>query len=99
MSTGEQLRSEGMNLLAPRRKRPDESSPRSRLLSTAQRVAPPTGGGAHGPGQVERIARLPQGSTEQMLLISARWDGRPFSIQEAAKGPAAVLGGSTGLCV
>ncbi|MGA8220713.1 MAG: hypothetical protein WB780_03600 [Candidatus Acidiferrales bacterium] len=103
--TGEQtasLAAEGISLLAPYL--PQETAQR---VTTAIAAAfdgtaggPPTGGGAHGPGRVERIARLRLGSTEQMLLNIGKM-GWPTVFQSGdGEGPGCCVGTPRGLvCV
>jgi hypothetical protein len=96
------LAAEGINLLAPYL--PQETSQRvkSAIAAAFDGTAggPPTGGGAHGPGRVERIARLPQGSTEQMLLNIGKM-GWPTVFRSAGgDGPGCCVGTQHGLvCV
>ena len=93
------LAAEGINLLAPYL--PQETSQRvkSAIAAAFDGTAggPPTGGGAHGPGRVERIA---QGSTEQMLLNIGKM-GWPTVFQSGGgDGPGCCVGTQHGLvCV
>jgi hypothetical protein len=103
--TGEQtasLAAEGISLLAPFLSEETSQRVTSAIAAAFDGTAggPPTGGGAHGPGRVERIARLPQGSREQMLLNIGKLGWPTVFHSGGGEGPGCCVGTQHGLvCV